>query len=86
MPESSEATLVLPAPLHARPAGALVRITAPFDATVEISYGERTANVRGLLAILALGAPAGSTVVVRASGPDAAAALRAAIEALASYE
>jgi phosphocarrier protein HPr len=86
MPESSEATLVLPAPLHARPAGALVRITAPFDAIVEISYGDRTANVRGVLGVLALGAPAGSTVVVRASGPDAAAALRAALDTLAASQ
>ena len=86
MPESSEQTLVLPAPLHARPAGALVRITAPFDAVVEISYGDRTANVRGVLAVLALGAPAGSTVIIRASGPDAEAALRAAVETLANSE
>jgi phosphotransferase system HPr (HPr) family protein len=86
MPESSEETLVLPAALHARPAGALVRITAPFDAIVEISYGDRTANVRGVLGVLALGAPAGSTVVIRASGPDAVAALRAAVETLATAE
>jgi phosphocarrier protein HPr len=84
MPESSEEPVVLPAALHARPAGALVRVTAPFDASVEITYGDRTANVRGVLGVLALGAPAGSTVVVRASGPDAAAALKAAIDTLAN--
>lgn len=86
MPESSEETVLLPAPLHARPAGALVRITAPFNAIVEISYGDRTANVRGVLGVLALGAPAGSTVLVRASGPDAAAALQAAIHTLTHSE
>jgi phosphotransferase system HPr (HPr) family protein len=86
MPESCEETVVLPAALHARPAGALVRTTASFDAVVEISYGDRTANVRGVLGVLALGAPAGSTVVVRATGPDAAAALKAAIATLATAE
>jgi phosphotransferase system HPr (HPr) family protein len=86
MPESSEEAVILPAALHARPAGALVRTTAPFDATVVICFGDRTANVRGVLGVLALGAPAGSTVVVRATGPDAAAALKAAIEILASAE
>lgn len=86
MPESSEESLVLAAALHARPAGALVRATAPFDATVEVSYGEKTANVRGVLAVLALGAPAGSTVVIRASGPDATAAVKAAVDVLANAE
>jgi len=86
MPESSEETIVLPAALHARPAGALVRATAPFDATVEISYGDRAANVRGVLAVLALGVPAGSTVVIRTSGPDATAALKAAVDSLANAE
>jgi phosphocarrier protein HPr len=86
MPESSEESVVLPAALHARPAGALVRATAPFDATVEITYGDKTANVRGVLGVLALGAPAGSTVVIRATGPDAAAAVKAAVDTLANAE
>jgi phosphotransferase system HPr (HPr) family protein len=86
MPESSEETVLLPADLHARPAGALVRGVAPFDAVVEISYGDRTANARGVLGVLALGARAGSTVVIRATGPDAVAARKAAVEALAAAE
>lgn len=86
MPESSEASVVLPAALHARPAGALVRATAGFDATVEVSYGGQTVNVRGVLRILALGAPAGSTVVIRAEGPDATAAVKAAVETLSAAE
>jgi phosphocarrier protein HPr len=86
MLESSEQTVVLAAALHARPAGALVRATAPFDATVEICYGDRRVNVRGVLGVLALGAPAGSTVVIRATGPDATAALKAAVDSLANAE
>jgi phosphotransferase system HPr (HPr) family protein len=86
MPESSEEIVVLNAALHARPAGALVRETAAFDATVEIVYGDRTANVRGVLGVLALGAPAGSTVVVRADGPDAVAAVKAAVDVLATAD
>ena len=56
------------------------------DGGVEISYGDRTANVRGVLGVLALGAPAGSTVVVRATGPEATAALKAAVNTLATAE
>ena len=86
MLESSEAAVVLPAALHARPAGALVRATAHFAPNVEECFGERSANVRGILAILALGVPAGSTVVIRATGPDATAALKAAVDSLALAE
>ena len=86
MLESSEAAVLLPAALHARPAGALVRATAHFAATVEVCFGERSANARGVLAVLALGAPAGSTVVIRATGPDATAALKAAVDSLAQAE
>jgi phosphotransferase system HPr (HPr) family protein len=93
MPESSDLTtdaveesVVLPAALHARPAGALVRALAGIDAAVEIAFGGRVANARGVLGVMGLGAPAGSTVVVRASGSEAARAARTAAEVLATAE
>jgi phosphotransferase system HPr (HPr) family protein len=92
MPESSdtdavvEQPVVLPVALHARPAGALVRAVAGIDALVEVCYGDRTANARGVLGVLALGAPAGSTVVIRASGPAAAEAARVAVAVLSAAE
>jgi phosphotransferase system HPr (HPr) family protein len=43
---------------------------------VEISYGEKTANARSVLAVLGLGAFAGSAVLVRARGDDASTAVR----------
>ncbi|MEV4415686.1 HPr family phosphocarrier protein [Catellatospora sp. NPDC049609] len=76
MPESSE-DVVLPAHLHARPAGQVVVTAAKFTSTVEIVHGDRTANARGVLALLALGATAGQTVTVHATGPDAEAAASA---------
>ena len=91
MPPSSEAAavaaaVVLPAHLHARPAGALVRAAAGFASTVELTYGERTVSARGILAILGLGATAGATVVVRAAGGDAEAAVAAVVEVLGTAE
>ncbi|MEV0461240.1 HPr family phosphocarrier protein [Catellatospora methionotrophica] len=82
MPESSELTVVLPAHLHARPAGQIVVTAATFTSTVEIVYGAKTANARGVLALLALGATAGETVTVRATGDDAPAAAEAVAAAL----
>ena len=85
-PTVAEAAVVLPAHLHARPAGALVKLTATFESTVEITSGARTANARGVLGLMSLGALAGSTVVVKAVGPDAAAALDAAVDLLGRAE
>ena len=82
MPTSSEVPVVLPAHLHARPAGALVRAAAGFASTVEIVYGEKTANARGVLGVMGLGALAGETVLVRATGDDAEAAAKAVAEVL----
>jgi phosphotransferase system HPr (HPr) family protein len=86
MPTSCEIEVVLPAHLHARPAGALVRAAAGFTSAVEVAYGDRTANARGVLALMGLGATAGTTVVVRATGDDADAAARAVAAVLSNTE
>jgi phosphotransferase system HPr (HPr) family protein len=82
MSASCEVAVVLPAHLHARPAGALVRAAAAFSSTVEILFGDRSANARGVLAVLGLGATAGETVIVRAVGDDASDAAQAVASVL----
>jgi phosphocarrier protein HPr len=86
MSPSSEVTVVLPAALHARPAGAVVRAAAGFNATVEIRHGERSASARSALRLMSLGADAGATVAVHADGEDAPAAAAAVAEALRTAE
>ncbi|UGQ13498.1 HPr family phosphocarrier protein [Yinghuangia sp. ASG 101] len=66
-----EAAVVLPANLHARPAGRLARAAAGFTSSVHLEFAGRTVNPTGVLSVMALGATAGSTVTVRAEGPDA---------------
>ncbi|WP_432836326.1 HPr family phosphocarrier protein [Dactylosporangium sp. CA-092794] len=84
MSVSSERSVVLPGDLHARPAGALVRVVAGFRSTVEVIFGEKRANARSVLAIMGLNATAGSTVLVRAAGDDAAEAATAVVLLLSS--
>jgi phosphotransferase system HPr (HPr) family protein len=84
--ETRSAEVVLPAHLHARPAGALVKTAARFASTVDVSYGDTTVNARSVLGLMSLGALAGSTVVVRATGPDAADAVKAIVEVLSASE
>jgi phosphotransferase system HPr (HPr) family protein len=84
--DAVEIPVVLPAHLHARPAGRIARAAARFDSTLLLQYGERTVNPSGVLAVMGLGATAGRTVIVRAQGPDAPQAAAALAEILATAE
>ncbi|MET7475971.1 HPr family phosphocarrier protein [Streptomyces sp. NPDC005648] len=83
---SHERAVVLPAPLHARPAGRLARAAAGFTSAVRLEHGGRTVDPTGVLAVMGLGATAGSTVTVRAEGPDAEQAVAALADILATAE
>jgi phosphotransferase system HPr (HPr) family protein len=87
MPASSEAqtTVTLPpdVDLHARPAATFVRAAMTYDAAITIGAGDREADAKSLLSVLALGAKAGTSVSLRADGPDAAAAVGGLGELLA---
>jgi phosphocarrier protein HPr len=81
-----EITIVLPANLHARPAGRLARAAAGFTSAVQLEHAGRTVNPTGVLAVMSLGATAGTTVTVRAEGPDADRAVAALADILATAE
>ncbi|GGP46333.1 dihydroxyacetone kinase phosphoryl donor subunit DhaM [Saccharothrix coeruleofusca] len=62
--------------LHARPAALLVRALTGLDAEVVVRLGERSADARSVMALMALGAVGGRRVAVEATGADAAEAVR----------
>lgn len=72
--------------LHARPAAQLVRIASGFDATMSVEKldeeGEEgeEADCRSVLSLLMLAAGKGTRLLLRASGPQAEEAFRAAVE------
>ena len=74
-PTSAESTVELADPegLHARPAAALVRLVAGFDARVTING----ADASSLLRVIAMGLRHGERVTVRAQGEQAAEAVDA---------
>jgi phosphocarrier protein HPr len=82
MSPSSEVEVVLPAALHARPAAEAVRAASIFAADVEVCLGERSVSARSALRLMSLGANAGATVTVRATGDDADLAALAVAEVL----
>jgi phosphotransferase system HPr (HPr) family protein len=63
--------------LHARPAADFVRTAMSFAASIQVAAGEREADAKSLLSVLALGAKGGTKLRLTASGDDADAALDA---------
>jgi phosphotransferase system HPr (HPr) family protein len=63
--------------LHARPAADFVRTAMRFAAQLRVGSGDREADAKSLLSVLALGAKGGTEIRLTATGDDADAALDA---------
>ena len=61
--------------LHARPAADFVRAAMGFGASIQVGTGEREADAKSLLSVLALGAKGGTEIRLTAVGDDADAAI-----------
>jgi phosphocarrier protein HPr len=85
VPTSSETLVALPddVALHARPAAQFVKTAMGFDASVHVAAGDREADAKSLLSVLAIGATAGTTLRLRADGDDADAAVAALADLVA---
>lgn len=56
--------------LHARAAGALVRLAGTFDSEITLEKGDMRANAKSIMGLLMLAAAQGSSIVVSANGED----------------
>ena len=81
---SASATAALPpgVDLHARPAADFVRAAMGFGASIQVGAGDREADAKSLLSVLALGAKA--ELRLTAAGEDAEAAVAAMRERVAT--
>jgi len=70
--------------LHARPAGHFVRTAMAFQSQITVIAGDRVADAKSILKVLALGASGGTRLSLAAEGPDAAAALAALADCVAN--
>ena len=69
--------------LHVRAAGLFVRIAGKFKSEIFVSRDDKEVNGKSILGVIDLAAEAGSTIRLRAVGPDedaAVAALRELVE------
>jgi phosphotransferase system HPr (HPr) family protein len=71
-----------PAGLHARPAAQFVRSATRFASRITIQVGDRSADVKSLIALLGLTIRPGAEITLAAEGPDQDAALAALVDEL----
>ena len=56
--------------LHARPSAQIASAAEKFESQIQIKYGDRIVNARGMVGILLLGVEAGEVIEVRIFGED----------------
>jgi phosphocarrier protein HPr len=83
MPER-EAKIVNKLGIHARPAAEIVKTAGKFKSSITIVRDDLEVNAKSIMGVMMLAAEFGSTILLRASGDDAEAALDALAACIAA--
>jgi phosphocarrier protein HPr len=83
MPER-EVKIVNKLGIHARPAAEIVKTAGKFKSSITIIRDDLEVNAKSIMGVMMLAAEFGSTVVLRATGDDAEAALDALAACIAN--
>jgi phosphocarrier protein len=78
-----EATIVNQEGLHARPAAQIVRLASSFTSDIELVKDGMDVNGKSIMGVMMLAAECGSSILIRANGPDAEQAVQALAELVA---
>jgi phosphocarrier protein HPr len=70
--------------LHARPAAEIVKLSAKFQSEITIVRDDIEVNGKSIMGVMMLAAEFGSSILVRANGPDAEQALNAIADLVAA--
>ncbi len=79
-----EATIVNQDGLHARPAARIVRLANSFSAEIELAKDGVGVNGKSIIGVMMLAAECGSSITIRADGPDAEQAVTALADLVAT--
>jgi phosphocarrier protein HPr len=83
MPER-EAKIVNKLGIHARPAAEIVKTAGKFKSNITIVRDDLEVNAKSIMGVMMLAAEYGATIVLRATGDDAEAALDALCAVIAN--
>ena len=70
--------------LHARPAAEIVKTAAKFQSHITLTRDDLEVNGKSIMGVMMLAAEFGSTITLRADGPDEAQAIEALAALVAS--
>ena len=70
--------------IHARPAAEIVKLASRFKAEITLVRDDTEVNGKSIMGVMMLAAEQGSMLLVRADGPDEAAAIEALAALIAS--
>lgn len=56
--------------VHARPATLLVNKAGQYQSEVELTYNEKTVNLKSIMGVMSLGIPKGAEIKISATGSD----------------
>lgn len=70
--------------LHARPAAEIVKLSSRFQAEITMVRDDLEVNGKSIMGVMMLAAEYGSTLLVRANGPDAEQAVNAIADLVAA--
>ena len=79
-----QATIVNQEGLHARPAARIVKLASTFASEIELAKDGLDVNGKSIMGVMMLAAECGSSITIRASGPDAEQAVQALADLVAS--
>lgn len=74
--------VVDPVGLHARPATVAVNAANMFKSTVDITFRQRTVNMKSVMGVMSLAIPSQSEITISCEGEDEELALSAIVEIL----
>lgn len=72
--------------VHARPAAKLSHLAASFDNKIELTYQNRTIDLKSIMGIMSLGIPQHAEITLTVSGDDEDNVLTKLVEGMASLE
>jgi phosphocarrier protein HPr len=75
-----EAHIVNQDGLHARPAAQIVKLANNFTSEIELSKDGVSVNGKSIMGVMMLAAEFGSSITIRANGPDAQQAVEALVQ------
>ena len=79
-----QATIVNQEGLHARPAARIVKLASTFASEIELAKDGLDVNGKSIMGVMMLAAECGSSITIRAAGPDAEQAVQALADLVAS--